>query len=117
MNASTAAHRAIHPAAQPNPDWNSDTPDPATSNAPWRIYNIGNEESVELMRYIEVLENCLGKKAKMEMLPLQPGDVPATEASMQGLQNAVGYSPSVRVEQGIKNFVDWYLDYYSHIPL
>jgi len=89
-------------------------PDPATSRVgPYRIYNIGNEQSVELMRYIEVLEDCLGKKASMEMLPLQPGDVPATEASMQGLEQAVGYQPTVPVEQGIKNFVDWYRDYYK----
>ncbi|HKL21102.1 MAG TPA: hypothetical protein VJ904_04810 [Tichowtungia sp.] len=89
-------------------------PDPATSGVgPYRIYNIGNEQSVELMHYIEVLENCLGKKAEMEMLPLQPGDVPATEASMAGLKNAVDYSPSVPVEQGIRNFVNWYLEYYA----
>jgi len=89
-------------------------PDPATSGVgPYRIYNIGNEQSVELMRYIEVLEDCLGKKARMEMLPLQPGDVPATEASMQGLEQAVGYQPTVPVEEGIKNFVDWYRDYYK----
>jgi UDP-glucuronate 4-epimerase len=89
-------------------------PDPARSRVgPYRIYNIGNEQSVELLRYIEVLEDCLGKKAEMEMLPLQPGDVPATEASMQGLKQAIGYSPSVPVEQGIKNFVDWYQDYYK----
>ncbi|HKL20271.1 MAG TPA: NAD-dependent epimerase [Tichowtungia sp.] len=89
-------------------------PDPARSTvAPYQIFNIGNEQSVELMRYIEVLENCLGKKAEMEMLPLQPGDVPATEASMQGLEQAIGYSPSVPVEQGIQNFVDWYREYYG----
>ena len=89
-------------------------PDPATSGVgPYRIYNIGNEQSVELMHYIEVLENCLGKKAEMEMLPLQPGDVPATEASMQGLREAIDYSPSVPVEQGIQNFVDWYREYYG----
>jgi len=89
-------------------------PDPATSRvAPYRIFNIGNEQSVELMRYIEVLEHCLGKKAEMEMLPLQPGDVPATEASMQGLEQAVGYQPTVPVEEGIKNFVAWYRDYYK----
>jgi len=89
-------------------------PNPAASPvAPYRIYNIGNEQSVELMRYIEVLEERLGKKGKKEMLPLQRGDVPATEASMQGLKDAVGYSPSVAVEQGIKNFVDWYREYYG----
>ena len=88
--------------------------DPATSPvAPYQIFNIGNEQSVELMRYIEVLEDCLGKKAEKEFLSLQPGDVHATEASMQGLKDAVDYSPSVPIEQGIRNFVDWYLDYYK----
>ena len=89
-------------------------PDPARSPVgPYRIYNIGNEQSVELLRYIEVLEDCLGRKAKKEMLPLQPGDVPSTEASMEGLQNAVGYQPSVRVEEGVANFVNWYRGFYK----
>ena len=93
---------------------NTKTPDPATSPvAPYQIFNIGNEQTVELMRYIEVLENCLGKKAKMELLPLQPGDVPSTEASVEGLKCAVDYQPSVQVEEGIKNFVDWYFNYYN----
>ncbi|MCA1780349.1 MAG: NAD-dependent epimerase/dehydratase family protein [Xanthomonadaceae bacterium] len=96
---------------------NTKQPDPATSGvAPYQILNIGNEQSVELMRYIEVLEDCLGKKAEKEFLPLQPGDVPATEASMQGLKNAVDYQPKVPVEEGIKNFVDWYRDYYGVYP-
>ena len=86
--------------------------DPARSFAPYRIYNIGNEHSAELMRYIEVLEQELGKKAEMDMLPLQPGDVPATEASMEGLQEAIDYRPTVPIEQGIKQFVTWYRDYY-----
>ena len=93
---------------------NTKKPDPATSPvAPYQIFNIGNEQSVELMRYIEVLEDCLGKKAKKEFLPLQPGDVHATEASMQGLKDAVDYQPTVPVEEGIKNFVDWYRNYYN----
>ena len=81
--------------------------------APYQIFNIGNEQSVELMRYIEVIEDCLGKKAEKEFLPLQPGDVHATEASMHGLKDAVGYQPTVPVEKGIKNFVDWYRNFYN----
>ncbi|WP_376696656.1 NAD-dependent epimerase [Wenzhouxiangella sp. EGI_FJ10305] len=89
-------------------------PDPATSRvAPYRIYNIGNENSVELMRYIEVLEKELGKKAKMEMLPLQPGDVPDTESDVTSLAEAINYRPQVNVEQGVANFVKWYRDYYQ----
>ncbi len=89
-------------------------PDPATSRvAPYRIYNIGNENSVELMHYIEVLENELGKKAKMEMLPLQPGDVPDTESDVTSLAEAINYSPRVNVEEGLAKFVNWYLDYYK----
>jgi len=89
-------------------------PNPARSRvAPYQLFNIGNEQTVELMRYIDVLEHCLGKKAEMEMLPLQRGDIPATEASMQGLQKAVGYQPKVPVEQGVEAFVDWYREYYG----
>jgi len=95
---------------------NDNTPcelDPASSPvAPYRIYNIGNEQTVELMRYIEVLERELEKKAEMEMLPLQPGDVPATEASMKDLEQAVDFRPTVPVEQGVREFVAWYRDYY-----
>lgn len=101
-----------HPPGK-NPDWNSDAPDPATSGvAPYRIFNIGNEQPVELLRYIEVLEQCLGRKAIMELLPLQAGDVPDTEADMSELANAVGYTPVVSVELGVARFVAWYRDYY-----
>jgi len=95
-------------------DEQTNQPDPATSRvAPYRIYNIGNEQSVELLRYIEVLEQNLGKKAEMEMLPLQPGDVPDTESSVAALSQAIGYEPKVAVEEGVKAFVDWYRDYYN----
>ncbi len=95
-----------------NPDWDGMKPDPATSGAgPYRIFNIGAEEQVELLRYIEVLEECLGKKAIMEMLPLQPGDVPDTVADVSELQKIVGYKPRVTVEEGVKKFVDWYRGY------
>jgi UDP-glucuronate 4-epimerase len=96
-----------------NPSWDGKAPDSATSGvAPYRIFNIGNEQPVELLRYIEVLEQCLGKKAKMEMLPLQAGDVPDTEADVSDLVAAVGYRPTVSVEQGVKNFVNWYTEMY-----
>ena len=95
-------------------DWSGDAPDPATSGvAPYRIYNIGNERSVELLRYIEMLEQCLGRKAKMEMLPLQAGDVPDTEADVSDLVADVQYRPSVAVETGVANFVRWYREFYQ----
>ena len=97
------------PAGDPN--WNSDAPDPASSSAPFRLYNIGAEKQVELLRYIEVLEECLGRKAQMEMLPLQPGDVPDTMADVSDLEADVGYSPRVTVEEGVRAFVDWYRGY------
>lgn len=90
------------------------SPDPAVSGvAPYRIYNIGNEQPVELLRYIEVLEQCLGRKANMELLPLQPGDVPDTEADVSDLVANVGYRPRVSVEEGVARFVEWYRDYYK----
>ena len=95
-----------------NPDWDGRHPDPATSGAgPYRLFNIGAEEQVELLRYIEVLEQCLGRKAIMEMLPLQPGDVPDTVADVTELQRIVGYKPRVTVEEGVRKFVDWYRGY------
>lgn len=94
--------------------WNGNAPDPATSGvAPFRLYNIGNEQPVELLRYIEVLEDCLGRKATLELLPLQPGDVPDTEADVSDLIVDVGYRPQVPVEEGVANFVAWYRDYYK----
>lgn len=95
-------------------NWNGDHPDPASSGvAPYRLYNIGNAETVELLRYIAVLEQCLGRKAQMEMLPLQAGDVPDTEADVSELIQAVGYAPRVSVETGVANFVSWYREYYG----
>jgi UDP-glucuronate 4-epimerase len=96
-----------------NPQWNGDAPDPATSLAPYRLFNIGNEQPVELLRYIEVLEQCLGRKAQMELLPLQAGDVPDTEADVSALAAAVDYTPRVSVEEGVANFVAWYKGYYA----
>lgn len=105
--------RTLDNVAKPNPQWSSDTPDSATSNAPYRLYNIGNNQPVELMKYIETLENCLGKKAQKNFLPLQPGDVPATYANIDALVNDVGYKPATPIESGIARFVDWYRGYYK----
>jgi UDP-glucuronate 4-epimerase len=105
--------RVLDRVPEPNPDWSGDTPDSATSTAPYRLYNIGNNQPVELMHYIEVLENCLGRKAEKNLLPLQPGDVPATYADVSDLVRDVGYQPATSVEQGIANFVAWYRDYFA----
>lgn len=105
--------RAVDRIAQANPGWDSDNPDPGTSNAPYRLYNIGNNQPVELMRYIEVLEQCLGKKAEKNLLPLQVGDVPDTYADVEALVREVGYRPATPVEVGVKNFVEWYVTYYG----
>ena len=105
--------RALDTVPGKDPAWNGLAPDPATSGvAPYRLYNIGNEQPVELLRYIQVLEQCLGKPAVMEMLPLQAGDVPDTEADVSDLIANVGYRPVVPVEEGVAKFVAWYRDYY-----
>ncbi len=93
--------------------WSSDKPDPATSLAPYRIYNIGSNKPVELNRYIELIENCLGKKAKKNYLPLQAGDVPTTSADVSSLFEAVGYQPTTSVEEGVKRFIAWYREFYK----
>ena len=103
----------INKIPEPNPKWSGNNPDPASSTAPYRIYNIGNNNTVELMHYIEVLEDCLGKKAKKNMLPLQPGDVEATYADVDDLVRDVNYKPNTTIEDGIKEFVKWYKEYYK----
>jgi UDP-glucuronate 4-epimerase len=108
--------RASDHVATSNAAWSSDAPDPATSASPYRVYNIGNHQPVELMRYIEVLEKCLGRKAQKNLLPLQLGDVPDTWADVEDLATEVGYRPSTPIEVGVKRFVDWYVDYY-HVRL
>jgi UDP-glucuronate 4-epimerase len=101
-----------HPAS-PNPDWNSANPDPRSSKAPWRVYNIGNSNPVELLNFIGILENSLGKKAEIEMLPLQPGDVPDTYAEVSDIAEQFDFRPATSVEQGIPKFVRWYRDYFK----
>ncbi|WP_431688450.1 NAD-dependent epimerase [Hahella sp. NBU794] len=104
--------RTLDHVAPSNLEWDGMQPDPGTSKAPYRIYNIGSNNPVELSRYIEILEECLGKKAERNLLPMQPGDVPATYADVQALIDDVGYRPSTTVEEGVKKFVEWYRDYY-----
>ncbi len=99
--------------ARPNPDWRGDCPDPASSSAPYRLYNIGNHAPVELLRLIEILENCLGKKAIKNFLPMQPGDVPATFADVDDLARDVDFAPRMPIEEGVKRFVAWYRGYYG----
>ena len=104
--------RVIDRVAEANPAWRGDRPDPATSYCPWRVFNIGNNSKERLMRYIEVLEECLGRTAEKNFLPMQAGDVPATYADVQDLVRTVGFKPSTPIEVGVRHFVDWYRDYY-----
>jgi len=99
--------------AASNPDWSSDSPDPATSQAPYRVYNIGNNQPVELMHLIETLEKCLGKTAQKNMMPMQPGDVPATFADVDDLIRDVDFKPATSIEDGVARFVEWYCDYHK----
>jgi UDP-glucuronate 4-epimerase len=97
----------------PNPQWNGDAPDPGTSYAPFKVYNIGNNSPVELLTFIETIEKALGKSAQKEFMDLQPGDVPATYADVEDLIADVGFKPSTPLEAGIQKFVDWYQAYYQ----
>jgi len=106
--------RATERIAQPDPKWNSAAPDPASSSAPFRLYNIGNHEPVQLMRYIEVIEECLGRKATKNFLPMQPGDVPETYADIDDLVRDVGYRPATPIETGVQRFVHWFCEYYGY---
>ncbi|HUG99618.1 MAG TPA: NAD-dependent epimerase [Gammaproteobacteria bacterium] len=105
--------RCLDKVAAPDPDWNGDEPDPGTSFAPYRLYNIGNQGPIELMRYIEILEQCLEITAEKQLLPMQAGDVPDTWADVQALVDDVGYRPATPVEEGVRRFVDWYLTHYE----
>jgi UDP-glucuronate 4-epimerase len=105
--------RVLDTPAQPDGSWSADHPDPARSRAPYRVFNIGNNRPVQLLDYIAALERCLGKKAKMELLPMQPGDVISTQADVSDLEAAVGFHPDTPIEEGIRRFVEWYRDYYQ----
>ena len=105
--------RVVDRPATPDPDWSGDRPNPATSYAPWRVFNIGNNMPVQLMRYINAVESALGIKARMEMLPMQPGDVPATAADVSRLEAWVNFRPQTSVETGIERFIAWYRGYYK----
>jgi len=103
--------RVLDKPAQSNLNWSGANPDPGTSLAPWRVYNIGNNSPVELLDYIQAIENVLGMKAEKELLPLQPGDVPDTYADVDDLVQEFGYKPSMTIEEGVRNFVNWYKEY------
>ncbi|SOB75113.1 UDP-glucuronate 4-epimerase [Marinobacter sp. LV10R510-11A] len=105
--------RTLDQVALGNTEWSGEAPDPSTSKAPYRIYNIGSNNPVELSRFIEIIEERTGKKAQKNLMPMQPGDVPATYANVDGLINDVGYKPETSVEEGIANFVDWYREFYQ----
>ena len=105
--------RVMTSVPQSDPNWTGDAPDPSSSAAPWRVFNIGNHDPVELMHFIAVIEEALGTKALKNMMPMQPGDVPATAADVQALSDAVGFEPSTSIEDGVKRFVEWYLEYYT----
>ena len=105
--------RVIHKLPKADSGWSGDEPDSATSYCPYRLYNIGNNTPVELMYYIETLEECIGKKAKKNFLPMQKGDVPATCANVEDLENDVGFRPNTPIETGIRNFVEWYRQFYN----
>jgi UDP-glucuronate 4-epimerase len=109
--------RVLDRPAHPNPDWSGNLPDPSSSSAPWRVYNIGNSNPVELMDYIAALENALGREAEIELLPLQPGDVQDTYADVTDLAREFDYQPSTLVAHGVSNFVKWYRDFYKIPPI
>ena len=105
--------RVLDKVPEPNPAWSGDTPDPATSRAPYRIYNIGSDTATPLMRYIELIEESVGRKAELNLLPLQAGDVPDTCADVTDLMREVGYQPRTAIETGVSKFVEWYRSYYN----
>ena len=105
--------RVLDQPAKPDTDWNSDNPNPGTSQAPWCVYNIGSNNPVELKHYVASLERSLGKKAGIELLPMQPGDVPNTYADVDSLIQNFGYKPETPVEKGVQKFADWYISYYN----
>ena len=109
---SEAVLRIVQRVPAPDPSWSGDKPNPASSAAPWRLYNIGNNQPVEIMRVVELLENELGRKAVKELVPMQPGDVPQTYADIDDLIRDIGFRPKVPLEEGVRRFVAWYRDYH-----
>ncbi|HAC66286.1 MAG TPA: capsular biosynthesis protein CpsI [Cyanothece sp. UBA12306] len=105
--------RVMDKVPEPNPNWSGENPDPGTSKAPYKIYNIGNNNPVELLHFIEVIESCLGIKAKKNMLPMQPGDVPINYANVDDLIQDVDFKPNTPIELGVQSFIDWYKNYYQ----
>ena len=108
----TGVERTSDQIAAPDPNWDSASPNPSTSDAAYRVYNIGNHNPVELMHFIRVIEAAVGRKAKLNYLPMQPGDVPATFADINSLRDAVGFEPSTSIEDGVNRFVKWYREFY-----
>lgn len=108
----TGIQRTSDQIATPDANWNGADPNPSTSTAPYRVYNIGNHQPVELQHFIEVIEKAIGRPAKKNLMPMQPGDVPATFADIDALQQAVGFTPNTSIEDGVQKFVDWYREYY-----
>jgi UDP-glucuronate 4-epimerase len=104
--------RVLDHTAAADPSWSGDDPDPARSYAPWRVFNIGNNRPVELLEYIGVIEECLGKKATLDLLPMQPGDVPSTMADVGELERTVGFRPATTVREGVQRFIEWYREFY-----
>ncbi|MEM7020557.1 MAG: NAD-dependent epimerase/dehydratase family protein, partial [Pseudomonadota bacterium] len=105
--------RVIDNPPQGDPDWSGDNPDPFTSASPYRVFNIGNSSPIQLMEYVEAIEDALGKKAVKNMMPMQPGDVPATHADVSELEKAVGFKPATPVREGVARFIKWYREYYG----
>lgn len=105
--------RVMDKPASPDPNWSSDSPDPATSSAPWRLYNIGNNAPVLLMDFVEAMENALGKKANINLLPMQPGDVPDTYADVDDLVTEFDYRPNTSITDGVQRFARWYREYFT----
>jgi UDP-glucuronate 4-epimerase len=105
--------RVLDHTAAADPSWTGDDPDPARSYAPWRVFNIGNNQPIELLEYIRVIEECVGRKATLDLLPMQPGDVPSTMADVGELERTVGFRPSTSVREGVRRFIDWYRDFYA----
>jgi len=112
-----AISRLVEKPAQPNPEWSGDNPDPSSSYAPYKIYNIGNNSPVRLMEFVEAIENKVGKTAKKNFMNLQPGDVPETYANVEDLFNSINFKPETKIQDGVNNFVDWYLDYYKECDI